>query len=191
MRRALLNSAAALSMLLCAATVILWTRSYRHLDDIGLYPTARQYWLLRSAEGRIYFQHTGAGEPIFKDRHTQYTTGELARLRYENLPFNWRIAGFACGRQTFAFGGVTFSFHFCQLPHAGAAAFFAIAPAWWFRTALRRHRARVRRAAGRCAACGYDLRASPARCPECGADVAAAAATAAAAARPGAEPSTA
>jgi hypothetical protein len=41
--------------------------------------------------------------------------------------------------------------------------------AWSVPAILRQHRAGKRRAAGLCAECGYDLRASPDRCPECGA----------------------
>jgi hypothetical protein len=52
------------------------------------------------------------------------------------------------------------------IPFYAVALSFIIAPMWW----ILRARGLVRkRAAGHCAACGYDLRATPDRCPECGA----------------------
>lgn len=45
---------------------------------------------------------------------------------------------------------------------------FAILPLAWAVVVCRRERRRKRLAAGLCAGCGYDLRASPSRCPECG-----------------------
>jgi len=54
----------------------------------------------------------------------------------------------------------------CWLVAMSAGSF----PAWrGFRFLRRRQIRRQMARAGRCAACGYDLRATPGRCPECGA----------------------
>ena len=54
------------------------------------------------------------------------------------------------------------------VPLALPAVATAILPGVWLALAARSYRRARLRAAGRCPACGYDLRASPERCPECG-----------------------
>jgi hypothetical protein len=85
---------------------------------------------------------------------------------------SWRNAGgFSYERRTFALrggplAGKLMSQHIAvptyPLPLVAGALFI-----WRFRR-WRRHRF----GPGRCASCGYDLRASPDRCPECGASAA-------------------
>ena len=54
---------------------------------------------------------------------------------------------------------------YVKVPWWSLAALGAVAPGARLLSGVRRVR---RRRAGRCARCGYDLRASPRRCPECG-----------------------
>jgi hypothetical protein len=176
MKRRLLNLLTALSLLLFAAAVVLWVRSYWRYDQVNWF-SADNGLCLASGDGvfAVMFgpNYKGPGAVQWPPgwRYRNY-----AALGPDGLPGQIQIASHRrLKRLNLAYdanrlvaageGPAYYSSHRFYFPHWLALLILAAVPA------SRAWRARRRRrtiAAGRCARCGYDLRATPGRCPECG-----------------------
>ncbi|MDB5172858.1 MAG: hypothetical protein JWN51_1631, partial [Phycisphaerales bacterium] len=161
---------AALSLLLCAATCVLWVRSYRLSDQLDWDGGWRS---VRSAQGQIVvglFLADRSGHPA-----------EFHGLRYQRdeafRPFNyllilslepgdtnlsWERGGFAWYSRRTARGVM---YVLAVAPFWSAAAATAVLPLGWTTLRWRSRLRRGRKGLGLCPSCGYDLRATPNRCP--------------------------
>jgi hypothetical protein len=159
MRRKLFTFTAALSLLLCVAACVLWVRSYR-IVDICQKHRAGRYRQIVSSGGLLQLE-------LGPTRLPDATTWTSRPGRYINLgpaaKVDWRFHQFMSLSGTTK--GVPQRFSQLMAPHWSLALLFGMLPAVWAVVWLRRRR---RFGAGRCSACGYDLRATPERCPECG-----------------------
>jgi hypothetical protein len=145
--------------------IVLWVRSFWVTEFAGWSGSPHSYGVL-SISGLLrverfnYFEKPGWdfvryptppdgvwGEVAARDRQG----GFLKRFGFASARIDYRKDGTQV-RQAF------------YLPHWSLVLLFTIVPALHWLPRLRR-----RRAPGLCAACGYDLRATPNRCPECGA----------------------
>jgi hypothetical protein len=153
-----LTLCASVSLALFAATIVLWTRSYRESDDFWWWRDDHGVGVF-STGGRILFWHaTGQGSPGFM--HLAHSPPiELLRPPTQGLYSSRYRIGFG----TTSKDGP----HWRQLylPHVIVAMLTLVAPIRWWQL---RARERRRSSLGKCRACGYDLRATPERCPECG-----------------------
>jgi hypothetical protein len=188
-RRRLFNLAAAVSLALFLATLLLWARSYVRVDIVGdcRMPAAGANWYRRdrtafSADGGVLYLWRGVlvTTPRYFDTFTP-RPGERfhhvhrpgANMPRERFPGNhwfeywWRPKQPPSG--SYASPAVL---HIdtlrVRVPYWFPALVTAAAPAAWI---TRRRRAARRRAIGRCPTCGYDCRATPRKCPECGTDL--------------------
>jgi len=168
MKRRFFNLLAALSLLLCAATVALWVRSY-HVTDGLRWSTVSSDYFIASDIGFFTLTHRSSrfGAPLrgvrFPLQYVTYEPGSTVWLDYSN----WNFLGI----RSIEFGDrfrEDVRFKTLNIPmwlFMAAAAMVAMPylvmrSSWWAR--------RRRHSQGLCPECGYDLRATPDRCPECG-----------------------
>ena len=184
MRGRFANTIAAASLLICAATCVLWRRSYSAFDEIrttirqdGWAPVPVRTFYIRFVRGCIELGTT-------KEQRFEYRDWQPAILHHDVRYFTVhparRILVAGSRRMYGGFGAI----HDCppeewsNLPRSHIEEIVAMwAPSWfvplisallparwgyvWMREKKRKRR-------GLCTQCGYDLRGSREICPECG-----------------------
>jgi hypothetical protein len=165
--RRLVTIFAALSLLLCAATVVMWIRTYTvplmwAWDSPGTTPGT---WKT-TQNNRAGFQN---GAVKFGSVRTDQLPAEgvsivlTCDLEEMDRP-QWQFLGFSYGRKVLDAGPVQWTHELLIIPIWFIATMFGALP---LAVGCRRY-FRRRIIPGLCPACGYDLRATPDRCPECG-----------------------
>ena len=176
MRRRLFTLCSALSLLLCAAVVVLWARSYRvvysvwYTTDEAL-PPRRLFGAGVWPSGYIYLHYAVpsgdrpgfGGEAVPVAEAAEVFKLAKAADKGQALGFRWHRFAYAD-----PVSNIRERWYTLEVRAWVLACLFAGPPALSVRAA-RAHRRRSR--SGLCPACGYDLRATPDRCPECGGSV--------------------
>ena len=195
MKRRLFNLAAAVSLMLCAATAAMWIRSYFtgderswNSEEVSATSYSRGSVHLVSWRGAFCIGRVSFSQPVSADpgmTYVQVGAGQVMMRRGFFRPSDplarlggWSHEGFQSrtgdGSRYIRFVGFALSENWSPsggiwsvtIPWWFPALGFLIAPGFvWLRT---RRRMRVT-AEARCPSCGSDLRATPDRCPECGA----------------------
>jgi hypothetical protein len=165
------TSIAILSLCACIGVGVLWVRSYR-IGDLWHLRTEKNWYFLTGAHGALNF----GGWP--RAEHDSKTL--KAPVNYQVvIPGQNRRGKEASWQAARVKGKIAFVRYWAgnwgsrtrqstwqvSVPYALIASLFGIPAILWV-TAL--VRGRSHKQDGFCTACGYDLRATPARCPECG-----------------------
>jgi len=181
------NIATALSAILLVATCVLWVRSYIIWDDFtwqrpnSLTPQNGQYyWEAEVGNGRFFADRVAWQLPPMPLTHSTSppATGGIGLVGDGLVRLGFAINFDRSGmRQWYTLdangvpvpGGSAYfvgdgGLKLLEFPWWFPAVLFAVFPAFWLMSAVRRPRGRP----GFCRSCGYDLRATPDKCPECG-----------------------
>ena len=153
---------AAISLVLCIGSIVLWVRSHYVRDAVGC-----EY-----AEGMAVhrtFAHLHPGGISVIDKVIIYPGVQPTGIFYKDLTNTPFMTGL---HRRFSLGGFGYFTHdestwlhseIVCVPLWFMTSLTALPPAVWL---MRRLRCRYPN--GYCRRCGYDLRGTPARCPECG-----------------------
>ncbi len=171
MKRRLVHTLSAISLLLCVATMVLWI--------LSIWVVTR--WGYCSERWGTFYVWCGDGctevtyEPLLPGTVVT-VTGFHAYPAHDSSSFRWGYLGFEVLQkvnevplgdvpplpQIFTNASRPLGF---VIPDWFICSITAVLPCLWYRS-YRRHR--LRKLKGSCLQCGYDLRATPDRCPECG-----------------------
>ena len=171
MKRRLFNLAAAVSLILCAATATLWARSLFMGDDTVSYVGRRQI-IVRSVGGLLSVRCVCIAEGTARelDGPAAPFLASQPRAAFNTRFVNgdpWSRLGFWSLHDKGDWRGRPATYTWVSIPFWFVVLLCACLPAWWCRWKYCEVLARRRRDE-RCRRCGYDLRATPDRCPECG-----------------------
>ena len=187
MFRVLFTLASAVALLVCAATMVLWVRSY-WVTDFYLGRNGPKTVLTQSSRGSVLLNSALVPQdrrvvPAYGYHRMTAAQSLHARAPHLGEPgvrhhgawlgFSWFASDGGVSRRKLP-NGHTVNMHFLPMHEVAVPdwslllVFAALPVAWlllWWRDRGRRRR--IER--GLCARCGYDLRATTNRCPECGA----------------------
>ena len=179
--RHLLTAVSALSLLMCMATVALWVRSYWFEDRLIVWYGYRcvDFAAYRGEMGCEFVEYDPGGTDVRRvprpvAKYVRQTVEDVRwrdeveiadwQPRYRQLGYH-DVLGFRFHVNVPGILGLDGAMRGVAVPAWFVALCTLMFPAW---SAMKSRRQRVRVKQGFCAACGYDLRATPGRCPECG-----------------------
>ena len=173
MKHRLFTITSVLSLALCAAVAGIWLDTLGHVV-LWTVPSSNSQLSIRTDPGAISMYLTTYDEAVAADEGVQwYRAKRESTPRTTQFP-KWHVLGAGFEHSKLDFGSTLGQAKYAdqvmlRFPLWLPFCIFAILPttiiARWVAVRLPRL---WRTPAGRCAACGYDLRATPGRCPECG-----------------------
>ena len=160
------------SLTLCVAVCVLWPLSYAAPGAIG-YGGQLHGKEVSAMDGHFLFCSLRSADPTVVGQVMRsgvwFTPGvPLAyRLPGGTITAHFDAAGLNVNRFAYPRGAGADTIWYAHVPCWYVAILAAVLPALRL-VQIPKARRLARLRAGRCPACGYDLRASPERCPECG-----------------------